>query len=76
MNYYNAKVNAEAQRDDLRRQAAQDQLAQLAQEVRPPLLAIDIKINVGRLAHWRLQWNTLKGQPKVNPQHDTVLNCG
>jgi len=75
MNYHNSKLAAETRSTFLRHEAEQHHLAQLACDGGDPLLAFEVEINVGHLAHWRLKWGTLRNI-KVKPEYDTLLNCG
>ena len=75
MNYHNSKLTAETRSAFLRHEAEQHHLAQLARDGSDPLLAFEVEINFGHLAHWRLKWGTLRNI-KVKPEYDTILNCG
>jgi len=70
MNYYHAKLNADAQRSALRRDAEQRRLASSAEVKRKSTLTIHIEINVGSLRHWGLKWNALR---EIRPVEDTFL---
>ena len=69
MNYYQTKMNAEAQRDSLQREAEEQHLSAIVQQKRESSLTIRIEINVGHLTHWRLKWNALR----ETKSEDTLL---
>ena len=60
MNYYQTKLNAEAESAKLRREVERQHLVAAAQPKRASTLTIRIEINVAHLTHWRLKWNTLR----------------
>ena len=70
MNYYQTKLNAEAESASLRREVERQHLAAVAQDRRTSTLTIRIEINVGHLTNWRLKWNTLR---ETNTIEDTLL---
>ncbi|MEO8395284.1 MAG: hypothetical protein ABI700_19980 [Chloroflexota bacterium] len=70
MNYYQTKMNAEAQRESLRHDSERQHLAAFAQEKRESTLTIRIEIKVGYLTNWRLKWNALR---ETKTTEDTLL---
>jgi hypothetical protein len=73
MNYYEVMTKANARSAALNREAERGRLAHDLSDERRLLVSVRVEVNLGRLAHWRLQWGN-SGETKVS--YDPIPNCG